>query len=70
MIQPLYCIAKRRQHLADPLIEGGDAPLQFLDQTEVMADKEAMMRRNAPFESRSQTGAGKSLDATIQVRPA
>jgi len=22
--QPLYCIAKRRQHLADPVIEGGE----------------------------------------------
>ena len=55
--QSLHRIAERRKHLTDPLIEGGDAAFQFLDQVEVVANKKAMMRRYAPLESRSQIGA-------------
>jgi hypothetical protein len=43
-------LAKRRQQLFDPRIEGFDVPLQLLDQVKMMSDQEPMMRRHVPIE--------------------
>ena len=56
--QSLDGVTKGRKHLLDARIEGGDAPLQFLNQAEVMVDQEAMMRGHAAIDRSGQVGAG------------
>ncbi len=54
--------SKGSKHLFDPSVESGDAPLQLLDETEVMVDKESMMRCHATVER-----CGKVRPGTLQT---
>ena len=51
-------VAKGCKHLSDPSVESGDVPFQFLDQAEVMVDKESMMRCHATVECSGKFGPG------------
>jgi hypothetical protein len=56
--QPLDGVAKGYKQLLNPSIESGDAPLQLLDQAEMMVDKKSMMRCHTTIERNSKVGPG------------